>query len=111
MTDKHQILRTQLQQIEAEMKRLGLWRHLPPPPEAFDNDTPFHADSMDYDSWLQWVLVARFHALLDANAPLPGSCAITPMAEQVWQGDLSERHHLLALLADLDALFETKPQS
>jgi uncharacterized protein YqcC (DUF446 family) len=109
MANRHQTLRTQLQQIEAEMKRLGLWRHLPPPPDAFDNDTPFHADSMDFDNWLQWVLIARFHALLDAEASLPTRCAIAPMAEQVWQEGSGERRHLLALLADFDALFEAQP--
>lgn len=105
MTNQQQQLRQLLQQIETEMKRLDLWNTLPPAPEAFDSDTPFHADSMDFDHWLQWVLIARFHALLDADAPLPGSCAIAPMAEHLWQNNTQQRHHLLTLLAELDALF------
>lgn len=105
MTDQRQQLRRQLLAIEAEMKRLDAWRSLPPAAAAFDNDTPFHADSMDFDNWLQWVLIARLHALLDATSPLPASCAVAPMAEHLWQQDAAKRRQLQALLAELDALF------
>jgi uncharacterized protein YqcC (DUF446 family) len=104
--ERYQHIRQQLILIQTEMERLNLWQTSPPPPEAFDSELPFHADTMEFDHWLQWVMLARFHALLDAEVPLPTNCAITPMAELAWQEGGDHRRHLLGLLADLDALFE-----
>lgn len=105
MSERHDTLRTQLDRIETEMRQLGLWQPLPPPPAAFESELPFHADSMDFEHWLQWVMLARFRALADAQGPLPASCGITPMAEHLWQERLTERAGLLALLKELDELF------
>lgn len=107
MTNKASLLRAQLRLIEAEMQRLRLWQTAPPAPTAFNSETPFFADTMDLESWLQWVLLPRFDALLDAGTTLPTSCSIAPMAEHLWKDQANkERVHLLALLQQLDALFD-----
>lgn len=105
MTERHASLRAQLARIETEMRRQGVWRTQPPPPAAFGSDTPFHADTMDFEDWLQWVMLARFHALVDAEAQLPSHCAIAPMAEHCWNDALAERTALLQLLKELDDFF------
>lgn len=106
MNDKNALIHAQLRLIEAEMQRLGLWKTTPPTAAAFDSETPFFADTMDFENWLQWVLLQRFDALLDTGAALPASCSIAPMAEHLWKEQGGERTPLLALLEQLDALFD-----
>lgn len=104
MSKQREQLQQRLDQIEDCLKRLALWQATPPEPEAFANDTPFHADSMPLEAWLQWVLLPRFRALLDADSPLPSRCATAPMAEQVWQDQLTQMQPLIELLGELDTL-------
>ncbi len=98
-------VKQQLDQIEAEMRRLSIWSTTPPEVSAFESTTPFFADTMSLEEWLQWVFVARFRALLDADAALPASCSIAPLAEETWKNQ-PERQELLEQLKVFDALFD-----
>lgn len=98
-----------LSQIEAELRRLGVWSGQPPPDDAFASEMPFCADTMAFEVWLQWVLVARFRALAEGNHGLPERCQITPMAEESLRHADFDTQRLLQLLAALDRLFEPSP--
>ena len=101
------LLYSLLTDIEQELKALGLWSVQPPPADAFDSSVPFFADRMDFDQWLQWVFLARFHALLDGAYPLPDKCDIAPMAEETLRNRLAELDPLLALLRAFDSQFDS----
>lgn len=105
MSDTPTLLRQQLQQLEAEMRTAALWGAQPPSAEAMASSMPFMYDTLQIEQWLQWVFVPRLHALLDANAGLPGSCSVHPLAEHEWNNRLPQRTHsqALALLAAIDA--------
>ena len=84
-----------LHEVEAELRRLGLWQAAP----------PFAIDTLELHQWLQFIGIPKLRALLECGAELPGSCGIAPMAEHAWGADLTTRAELLAALRRLDALF------
>lgn len=98
-------LRQQLQQLEAEMRSAALWSEQPPSQAAMASTMPFMYDTMQIEQWLQWVFVPRLHALLDANAALPGNCSVQPLAEHEWNSRFPQGGHGKALqqLAAIDA--------
>ncbi|AKG67980.1 hypothetical protein BFS14_04060 [Serratia fonticola] len=97
-------VRHNLQAIEQSMRDLALWQLTPPEAEAFASTEPFCIDSMQAEEWLQWILLPRMHALLDANAPLPTRFAITPYFEEALKDKQPNCLPLLLLLQQLDSL-------
>lgn len=97
-------VRHNLQAIEQSMRDLALWQLTPPEAEAFVSTEPFCIDSMQAEEWLQWILLPRMHALLDANAPLPTRFAITPYFEEALKDKQPNCLPLLLLLQQLDSL-------
>ncbi|KGD63533.1 hypothetical protein Y5S_03169 [Alcanivorax nanhaiticus] len=98
-------LTTILDDLQAELEKQGLWSAHPPAPSAFESQTPFFADTMDFSEWLQWVFVARFRAMMDANAPLPGSCDVAPMAEEALKEMEQDVSEIISLLKAFDEHF------
>lgn len=107
---KHNQVRHSLQAIEQSMRDLALWQAAPPEPEAFSSIEPFCVDSMLAEEWLQWVLLPRMTALLDANAALPTRFVITPYFEEALKNKQPSCMPLLLLLQRLDSLLNTDPQ-
>ena len=106
MTDpRTSTLSALLDDIEQELRHLGSWSGQPPPPSAFASSMPFFADRMEFDAWLQWVLLARFRALIEGSLPLPERCQIAPMAEESLKHIEQDTRALIALLHQLDAMF------
>ncbi len=89
-----------LDDIEQVMRDDKLWHATPPEAEAFESKEPFSVDTMSAEQWLQWVLVPRMYALLEAQAPLPTRFAITPYFEVA----MPEALRLLTQLQRLDDL-------
>lgn len=110
MTDKatdtmHDQLTDLLDNIENELQTLSLWDSQPPPSSAFESSTPFFADKMAFQQWIQWVFIARFRALIEGNLPLPAQCGIAPMAEEAFKGNEQDVTRLLKFIRDFDAAF------
>jgi len=99
MSTENQV-RQILQDIEQVMRDLKLWQAMPPEAEAFDSVEPFSVDTMSSEQWLQWVLIPRMYALLDAETALPTRFAVTPYFEVA----LPDAVRLLATLQRLDDL-------
>jgi uncharacterized protein YqcC (DUF446 family) len=72
--------------IEAELRQLGLWDKLPPPPGALASDQPFSIDTLTLPQWLQFIFLPTLYRLLEEGQPLPGRCGIAPMAEEYFRG-------------------------
>lgn len=104
MSDTPTTLRQQLQQLEVELRAASLWSAQPPTEQAMASTMPFMYDTLRIEEWLQWVFVPRLHALLDADAGLPGNCSVQPLAEHEWNHRLPHGTHskALQLLADID---------
>ncbi|MDF7631338.1 YqcC family protein [Erwiniaceae bacterium L1_55_4] len=101
-----QMIIQQLQQIEAVMREHGHWQTQSPEPAAFASTEPFCLNTMEPLEWLQWVLIPRFHALIEAGAPLPQNFSVTPYYEVALPATTPGHTVLLLTLGQFDALFQ-----
>ena len=90
--------------LEAELRAQGRWDEEPPADAALQSNQPFAFDRLSFDQWLQWVLLPRMHELLLLQMPLPSSCSIAPMAEEVYGQDGSGGARIILIIADIDLL-------
>lgn len=72
--------------IEAELRQLGLWDKVPPPPAALASDQPFSIDTLTLPQWLQFIFLPTLYRLLEEAQPLPGRCGIAPLAQEYFRG-------------------------
>ncbi|MEW7312083.1 YqcC family protein [Buttiauxella gaviniae] len=103
--ERHALVRQHLHIIEHVLRDHQLWQSAAPTADAFESTQPFCMDTLQPHEWLQWVLIPRMHALLDAQLPLPADFAIAPYYEMALDAAQIEREPLLKALQDLDALF------
>jgi uncharacterized protein YqcC (DUF446 family) len=88
--------------IEAEMRRIGLWEATPPEEEALASLVPFCHDTLAFEQWLQWVLLAKMKAVVESGEAFPASSDITPLAELRFAQLPQPTERLLELLQRFD---------
>ena len=93
--------------LEREMRAQDRWERHPPAADALRSTQPFAVDTLAFDQWLQWVFVPKLHHLLARQLPLPGNCAVGPMAEEVYGPDSAGGQRLIVIIAEIDALLTT----
>lgn len=98
------VVADQLLLIERELRRLGWWAAVAPEAERLASIEPFCVDTLAFEEWLQWVFLPRMKMLIEQQAPLPGACALLPMAEVVWAARGEQVAVLLHLLDEFDRL-------
>ncbi|MBS4494131.1 YqcC family protein [Cronobacter sakazakii] len=103
--ERHQRVRQQLQRVEQVLRHHQQWQSAAPHSSAFESTQPFCMDTLEPYEWLQWVLIPRLHALLDAGAPLPQAFAVAPYYEVALETRNPSRDAFLATLVELDTLF------
>lgn len=106
--ERQKLVRRHLLTLEQILRDHSLWQGLPPDPAAFESTQPFCLDTLQPHEWLQWVLIPRMNALLDSQHPLPEAFAIAPYFEMALEPTHSVREPLLAVLLELDALFDAE---
>lgn len=97
-------LAEQLLLIERELRLLGWWSEQMPAAERLASVEPFCVDTLALEEWLQWIFLPRMKMLIEQQAPLPGACALLPMAEVVWAARGEQVAVLLRLLDEFDRL-------
>lgn len=103
-------LRLLLHLLEDELRDQGRWQASPPSPEALGSTEPFAVDTLDFDQWLQWILLPRLNDLLSRRQPLPSECAIAPMAEEVYGQDNPGGSRIVHIVGQIDVLLtDRKP--
>ena len=90
--------------IEAQLRRLGLWDKIPPSSQALASTQPFCVDTMTLPQWLQFVFLPTMREMLEAEQPLPDRCGIAPMAEEFFRDSELAISELLASLERVDEL-------
>ena len=82
-TEMHDLL-AQLEAIEIEMRRMGLWSLHPPSASALASQTPFACDAMPLEMWLQWIFLPRMRETVRQNIRPPAACHIHAYAAHVF---------------------------
>lgn len=109
MTDQHQRLAGLLLALSEEMKVQGLWEQSAPSPDALASTEPFCVDTLSFGQWVQWIMIPRFEQMIEASAPLPGSCSIQPIAEEGFKGIPGDASLLINLIGRIDRALTTQP--
>ncbi|MCA1768629.1 MAG: YqcC family protein [Halomonas sp.] len=107
----HQELAAALRELEAAMRATDQWRMARPEPTAFKSSLPFCTDTMDLPQWLRFVFIVRLEALVEAGAPMPAKCDVTPAVE-AWLAQSGaggvERLMLIQAVKTIDCLVTKK---
>ena len=101
---KYQQVQQLLQQLELEMKTVGLWQETPPDPHKLLSTQPFAVDTLAFHQWLQFIMIPRMQALIVAQRALPTEMAVSPMAMQVYKGELRKHRRIIECLRELDTV-------
>ncbi len=104
MTQANQV-NSLLEQINQEMIKQDLWQSTLPSKEALESEQPFCCDTLSFAQWLEFILLPKMQMLVDSNMELPKEFLILPMAQESFAQIEEDTDHLLALIAQLDAVF------
>jgi len=100
--DTLQVMADLLLELEREMRQSGLWSEQPPTAEALRSMTPFAADYLDLEQWLQWIFIPQIKLMIEADMPLPERCEIHPYAEERMKQLATSTTKLLDLINKID---------
>ncbi len=104
MKPDYQQVAQKLDEIEAELKRIGRWDATPLPEEKFVNMGAFGMKTMSPEQWLQFVLIPRVRHIIAENDIFPSTSSISAFFTRVMDGD-AEVEPLLNLLREFDGFF------
>lgn len=94
---------TKLNQIEAEMRRIGMWSANAPRPEQFQSRQAFFSDTMAFEQWLQFVFLPHAREAASGESPFPKSSSVGAYAVRQFDGrDAAQT--LGSLLSEFDGL-------
>ncbi len=88
--------------IASELKQQQLWSTKSPDAAAMTSTLPFCCDTLSVQQWLQFILLPRLKAMLDAGQPLPDKISVLPYAEEAFKAQGPRLQHLLRLIGRLD---------
>ena len=91
-------------ELEAELRRLNVWRAEPLPPEAMQFTRPFGGDTMPFEHWIQFVLIPRLREVATGTSRIPPSSNLIGYAVREFDGRELEMRQLIGLLGEIDAL-------
>jgi uncharacterized protein YqcC (DUF446 family) len=94
--------------IEFQLRQMNCWQSEPLMAEKYLSQEPFCLDTMTFEQWLQFVLLARLKQLVENDQPLPTVSGVAPMAEEYYRRDSGPGQGLIRELAALDELLGAK---
>ena len=97
-------IRHKVEEIKAEMHRIGYWDIQEPAPEAYENMGAFGMNTMAFAQWLRYVFVPRIEGLLESDGPWPYNSSVGVHAVREFDG-VYEAADLASLLCQFDGLF------
>jgi uncharacterized protein YqcC (DUF446 family) len=92
-----------LEQVQAEMLRVGMWQEKPLEPEQYDFRAAFAGDTMTFSQWLQFIFIPNVRGAA-ASGKFPASSQVGVRAIREFDG-VDEASGLITLLNKFDALF------
>jgi uncharacterized protein YqcC (DUF446 family) len=101
-----QTVAKKLDEIEAEMKRIGLWQSDPLPSEKYEFKAAFGADAMSIDQWLQFVFIPRVREIIATDQPFPPSSSVAPKVLREFDASPYDITELHMRLYEFDRLFD-----
>ncbi|WP_144394280.1 YqcC family protein [Pleionea sediminis] len=104
MTDPYQLLDNVIAELIHELKQLGYWAEQTPDEQALNSSLPFCIDTLEFEQWLQFVLIPKLILLSEKKHRLPAKANIHPVAEEVLKQRDENTSFLLTLIQKIDHL-------
>src|SRR5258708_26707559 len=103
----YEVVQAAVVEIEAEMKRIGMWQEKPLAPEQLQFKQAFGGDTMAFHQWLQFVFLPRVREIIAAKGKFPNSSQVADQAFREWKmwGSEQNADALLEMLRRFDGLF------
>ncbi len=89
-----------IEELETELRALGLWEGVSPSAGALASQQPFCVDTLSFPQWLQWVFTPRVREAIRGERAMPERSDIHALAEEIFAGQGAVR--LLALIKAFD---------
>jgi uncharacterized protein YqcC (DUF446 family) len=101
------IVSSRIDEIEAEMRRMGMWQNEPLTPEQLDFKKPFGMDLLTLEQWLQFIFIPRVKEIIATQGKFPSGSQVADHAFREWVmwGSRQDVDPLIKLLREFDALF------
>jgi uncharacterized protein YqcC (DUF446 family) len=99
------MLTQKLDQIEAEMKRIGYWKGSPPDLQANVAHGEMHSyvDAPSFESWLQMVFIPNARRAIETDKlPADSQVGLMAMRQYDYHSSIPEAHGLMKLLSEFD---------
>jgi uncharacterized protein YqcC (DUF446 family) len=103
MTPNPETVLVQIERIEAEMRRIGLWQDRPLETEQYDFRQAFAMDTMSFTQWLQFIFIPHVREAA-RTGQFPSESHVAAQAVREFDGQ-EACAELVALLAGFDELF------
>ncbi len=103
----HQAVQTKLDEIQAEMKRIGMWEMPQPTPDQLVITQAFGGDKLAFEQWLRFVFVPRVQEIIAEKGAFPSKSEVAGQAFREWSmyGSRPDVEPLLGILREFDDLF------
>lgn len=95
-----------LAQLEADLQAANLWDKQTPKPAQLMSTQPFATDTLDFHQWVQFIMIPSLRQCVQQRKPLPTKIAVSPMAIEVWKGQLKEHRDIILTLKAIDELLD-----
>jgi uncharacterized protein YqcC (DUF446 family) len=104
---EHGLVKSKIDEVESEMRRIGMWQGQPPAPERLVVTQAFGGDKLSFEQWLQFILIPRVREIIAEGGGFPRGSQVSDQAFREWRmwGDMPDVDRLLQLLREFDALF------
>lgn len=101
----HSAVAAKLDEIEAEMRRIGMWQEQPLRPEQYSFTRAFGGDTMAFDQWLQFIFIPRVREIVAARGAFPPYSEVAAQAAREFDTHPLDTARLQTLLYEFDRLF------
>ena len=105
MSADYMAVERKIDEIEAEMRRIGMWQEEPLPPEMYNFTRAFGMDTMAGAQWLQFILIPRVRSIIAERGDFPNGSAVAVWASREFDG-YPGADDLHTLLSEFDRLFD-----
>jgi uncharacterized protein YqcC (DUF446 family) len=95
-----------LAEVEAEMRRLGLWQAEALAPECYNFTQPFAGDTMSIDQWLQFIFIPRVREIIAQRGEFPPASSVAARVLREFDGSPIDITNLHLRLYEFDRLFD-----
>src|SRR5687768_1622883 len=85
MPPTHQTVEAKLNEVEAEMRRIGLWDMPAPESEQLQVTQAFGADKLAFEQWLRFIFIPRVRDIIATGGAFPAGSQVSQQAFREWK--------------------------